>query len=312
MTTPRLVLGAMMFGTAIDEATSFRILDRFVDAGGEWIDTADCYAFWASESGYGGQSEELLGRWLAARPGVRDRVKIATKFGAEPRDAANWPDSREGLAPDTIRTAVQGSLRRLGTDHVELLWAHMEDRSVPIEETADAMSELVADGTTERVGTSNHPAWRVERGIAHVLARGGHPFTALQHSRSYLSPRPGLNFPGQIHRFGVLNDEHLDLAAVRGLDIWAYTPLLSGAYDNPAKPIPEVFDHPGSTRRLAVLDEVAAQLGVGRGQVVLAWLVGAGILPILGGSKVEQLDAALDGVALELPTELRERLDAVS
>lgn len=85
----RLVLGAMMFGTAVDEATSFAVLDRFVDAGGRWIDTADCYAFWASESGYGGQSEELLGRWFAARPGVRDRILLATKFGAEPRDTAD-------------------------------------------------------------------------------------------------------------------------------------------------------------------------------------------------------------------------------
>jgi aryl-alcohol dehydrogenase-like predicted oxidoreductase len=77
MTSP-LVLGAMMFGTAIDEPTSFALLDRFVEAGGEWIDTADCYSFWADDSGHGGASEALLGRWFAARPGVRERVKIAT------------------------------------------------------------------------------------------------------------------------------------------------------------------------------------------------------------------------------------------
>jgi aryl-alcohol dehydrogenase-like predicted oxidoreductase len=138
MTTSRLVLGAMMFGTTIDETTSFALLDRFVEAGGEWIDTADCYAFWASDSGFGGDSEELLGRWLAARPGVRDRVKIATKFGAEPRVAGDWPASRTGLGRTAIRSQFEGSLRRLGTDYIDLAWAHMEDRSVPIEETPRA------------------------------------------------------------------------------------------------------------------------------------------------------------------------------
>jgi len=305
----RLVLGAMMFGTAVDEATSFAVLDRFVEAGGRWIDTADCYAFWASESGYGGQSEELLGRWFAARPGVRDRILLATKFGAEPRDAANWPASRTGLSPSAIREQITGSLRRLGTDHVDLAWGHMEDRSVPVEETADACAALVSDGVAARIGLSNHPAWRVERARQHAVAQGVEPFSVLQHAYSYLQPRPG-TLTGN-HRFGWLNDELADLAAVEGLDVWAYTPLLSGAYDNPAKPIPEIFDHPGSTQRLAVLDEVAAEVGASRGQVVLAWLVARGIRPMLGGSKVHQLDAAVEGVGLELPPELVERLNGV-
>jgi len=305
----RLVLGAMMFGTAVDEATSFAVLDRFVDAGGRWIDTADCYAFWASESGYGGQSEELLGRWFVARPGVRDRILLATKFGAEPRDAANWPASRTGLSAAAIREQITGSLRRLGTDHVDLAWGHMEDRSVPIEETADACAALVSDGVTARIGLSNHPAWRVERARQHAVAQGVEPFSVLQHAYSYLQPRPG-TLTGN-HRFGWLSDELADLAAVEGLDVWAYTPLLSGAYDNPAKPIPEIFDHPGSTQRLAVLDEVAAEVGASRGQVVLAWLVARGIRPMLGGSKVHQLDAAVEAVALELPAELLVRLNGV-
>ncbi|WP_275004233.1 aldo/keto reductase [Promicromonospora iranensis] len=311
-TTPpaeRLVLGAMMFGTAVDEATSFSVLDRFVEAGGRWIDTADCYAFWASESGYGGQSEELLGRWFAARPGVRDRILLATKFGAEPRDAADWPASRTGLSPEAIREQITGSLRRLGTDHVDLVWGHMEDRSVPVEETADACAALVSDGVAARIGLSNHPAWRVDRARRHAVAQGAEPFSVLQHAYTYLQPRPGAR--GGNHRFGWLSDELADLAAVEGLDVWAYTPLLSGAYDNPDKQIPEVFDHPGNTRRLAALDDVAAQVGASRGQVVLAWLVARGIRPMLGGSKVHQLDAAIAGVGLELPPELLERLDGV-
>ncbi|PUB21548.1 aryl-alcohol dehydrogenase-like predicted oxidoreductase [Promicromonospora sp. AC04] len=305
----RLVLGAMMFGTAVDEPTSFAILDRFVDAGGRWIDTADCYAFWASESGYGGQSEDVLGRWFAARPGVRDRVLLSTKFGAEPRDAADWPASRTGLSPAAIREQLAGSLRRLGTDHVDLAWGHMEDRSVPIEETADACAALVSDGVTARVGLSNHPAWRVERARRHAVGQGKEPVSMVQHAYSYLQPRPG-TLTGN-HRFGWLNDDLVDLADVEGLEVWAYTPLLSGAYDNPAKPIPELFDHPGSTRRLAVLDDVAAQVGASRGQVVLAWLAARGIRPMLGGSKVHQLEAAVEALSLDVPTELLELMNGV-
>ncbi|MFF2371274.1 aldo/keto reductase [Agromyces sp. NPDC058110] len=312
MNTPALALGAMMFGTEIDEDTSFALLDRFVEAGGVWIDTADCYSFWASESGYGGQSELLLGRWLAARPGVRDRVRLSTKVGAEPTDAANWPASREGLSAAAVRSAVEGSLERLGTDRVDLLWAHMEDRSVPVEETADAFADLVREGKAERLGMSNHPAWRVERARARAIATGGQPVDAMQLSRSYLAPRPGAQPEGQNHRFGMLSDEQVDFAHENGIELWAYTPLLSGAYDNPAKAIPSAYEHPGSERRLTALTEVATELGVPRGQVVLAWLVGGtpSILPILGGSKLHQLDSALQGVALELPAELRARLDA--
>jgi aryl-alcohol dehydrogenase-like predicted oxidoreductase len=312
MDNSRLVLGAMKFGTTIDQATSFALLDQFVDRGGRWIDTADCYAFWDSDSGYGGQSEELLGRWLAARPGMRERVLISTKLGAEPRDKDDWPASRTGLSADAVRTQLERSLRRLGTDHVDLLWAHMEDRSVPVEETADAMAAAVEAGAVARIGESNHPAWLVERARRHAMARGREPWTAMQHSYSYLRPRPGVLPPGQNHRFGMLGDEHVDLATTEDLEVWAYTPLLSGAYDNPAKPLPEVFDHPGTTRRLAALDKAAAELGVGRGQVVLAWLAGTSspaIRPILGGSKPEQLTAALDAMALDLGPDLRQLLD---
>jgi aryl-alcohol dehydrogenase-like predicted oxidoreductase len=305
-TPPPLVLGAMMFGTTIDEDTSFALLDRFVERGGEWIDTADCYAFWASASGHGGDSERVLGRWLAARPGVRERVRIATKVGAEPLEPGSWPQRREGLAPEAVRAAFAGSLERLGVDRVDLLWLHQEDRSVPIEDTVGALAGLAAD----RFGVSNHPAWLVERGRAHARATGVPPFDALQLNATYLRPRPGTLPPGVEHRFGVLSDEQADYAAEHGLEVWAYTPMLSGAYDNPAKDIPQVYDHPGNTARLAALDAVAAATGAERGQVVLAWLVSRGIRPMLGGSKLHQLDSALDAVTLQLGPEHLERLDA--
>lgn len=298
----------MMFGTAVDEETSFALLDRFVERGGVWIDTADCYAFWAADDGHGGASERLLGRWLAARPGVRERVRIATKLGAEPLWAGSFPAGREGLSPRAVRDAFAGSLDRLGLDAVDLLWLHMEDRATPIEDTVEALAELTSSGRVARVGASNHPAWRVERARAHARRLGSTPIDALQHNSTYLRPRPGTN-PTD-HPFGVLSDEHRDYADAHRLEVWAYTPLLSGAYDNPAKPIPDIYDHPGSTHRLEALDAVAAEVGATRGQTVLAWHVARGIRPMLGGSKLAQLDAAMDAVRIVLSDAHVARLDA--
>lgn len=272
-TTP-LVLGAMMFGTTIDEKTSFALLDRFVERGGVWIDTADCYSFWASESGQGGDSERVIGRWLAARPGMRERVRISTKLGAEPLWAGSWPERRAGLSRRAVLDAFAGSLDRLGVDSVDLLWLHQEDRTVPIEETVEALAELTGQGLARRVGASNHPAWRVERARAHARSIGALPLDALQLNSTYLRIRPGTLPPGVVHPFGVLSDEQLDYARTHGLEVWAYTPLLSGAYDNPEKEIPEVYDHPGdATPR-------SARLGRGRARR----LARAGRARVAGGA----------------------------
>ena len=305
----RLVLGAMRFGTTIDEPTAFDILDRFTEAGGRWIDTADCYAFWDSTTGHGGQSEHVLGRWLAARPGMRDRILISTKFGAEPRTSDDWPTSRTGLSRTAIRTQLQASLRRLGTDHIDLAWAHMEDRTVPITDTADTCAELVTDGIATRIGTSNHPAWRVAHARTHATTHGKEPFTAVQHWYTYVQPRGGTPLP-QVHRHTWLADELIDLADTDNLDVWAYTPLQGGAYDNPNKQFHHAFDHPGTTQRLTALDDVATTLHATRNQIVLAWLTTHGIRPMLGGSTVAQLDQALAAMELDLPDDALRLLDA--
>lgn len=300
----------MWFGTNTDEQRSFEILDRYVDAGGVWIDTSDSYAFWVHPSGFGGQSETVLGRWLAARPGVRDRVRISTKVGAEPAETGPWPETAEGLSAGVIKGALEGSLRRLGTDHVELYWAHMPDPVTPLAETVGAFDELVEAGTVGRVGCSNYPVWQVER--ARQISRTGNGFTAVQQLHTYLRPRPGIRPSGL--RFGALTDEVLHyLEHHPDMALWAYTPLLSGGYTREDKPLAEGYDHPGTTRRLAVLDEVAAETGTNRNRVVLSWLAGGhpAAVPIVGVSSVEQLDEALAGVSLELTAGQRERLDAV-
>ena len=119
-----LVLGTMYFGTKTDKPTSYALLDRFVEAGGTAIDTANCYAFWADTTGHGGQSESLIGDWLREHPGLRERLTIATKVGVEPAEGGGV----EGLAPDVVRREAERSRERLGLEVIDLYWAHGEDR----------------------------------------------------------------------------------------------------------------------------------------------------------------------------------------
>ncbi|MFJ4902140.1 aldo/keto reductase [Streptomyces sp. NPDC088727] len=179
-TAPQIVLGTMGFGTHVAPEQAFAILDAFVAGGGVWLDTANCYSFWADPSGVGGASERVIGAWLRARPGARDAVRIATKVRQNPLVAHSWPKSAEGLSADAVRAGAEESLGRLGVDHVDMLWAHAEDRGVPLEETVGAFGELVSKGTALRVGAANHAAWRVERARSLAREQGVEPWTALQ------------------------------------------------------------------------------------------------------------------------------------
>ncbi|SEQ00392.1 Predicted oxidoreductase [Streptomyces radiopugnans] len=310
MSTPYFALGAMDFGTRLDPGTSTALLDRFVERGGRWIDTANCYSFWMDPSGVGGQSETVIGRWLAARPGVRDRVLISTKVRQQPTVPGKWPESAEGLSAPAVRSAVRESLRRLGTERIDLYWAHAEDLDVPLEETVGAFGEVVSEGLARRLGASNHTAWRVERGRAIARAAGVAGWTALQLRHSYVQPRPGVVLPESGHRLATA--ESLDYARSEpDVDLWAYSSLLWGSYTRPDRPLPEHYDHPGTTRRLAVLGEVAAETGATANQVVLAWLTGGdpAVVPIVGVSRTEQLDEAFDAMELRLDEGQRRRLD---
>ncbi|HEV7711696.1 MAG TPA: aldo/keto reductase [Asanoa sp.] len=310
----QLVLGAMMFGTTVDEKRAFAILDRFVDAGGTWIDTANCYAFWADPSGFGGQSEALLGRWLARRPGIRDRVAISTKVGCEPLEAGRFPETAEGLAPQTIKNGIEASLRRLGTDRVEMYWAHRDNRRTPIEESVGAFGELVAAGLVGRLGCSNFAVWRLERARRFAADAGVAGYTAVQQHLTYLQPRPGTR-PSVVHRFGHLSDEVLSYVESHDdMSMWSYTPLLAGAYTRADKPLAPEYDHPGTVARLAALDTVAAETGTTRNHVVLAWLTGGcpAAMPIVGPSSVAQLDEAIAAMDLRLTADQRSLLDAAA
>lgn len=313
MAVETLVLGTMYFGTRLDEAASFAQLDRFVEAGGTTLDTANCYAFWASDTGAGSQSERVIGRWLKANPGVREQLTIATKVGQEPVDPANHAGPVEGLSGAVIHREVAGSLERLGIDRIDVYWAHGEDRSVDLRESVAAFGQLVAGGVVRRLGVSNHPTWRVERGRRIAADLGAEPWTLLQPTTSYVRPRPDAPVPGKDHRFGFLTDETVDYVTEHPeIEVWAYSPLVRGSYDRADRPFPDAYEHPGTTRRLQVLAEVAEEHAVRPSQVVLAWLIGGtpAIRPIVGVSSVEQLDSALAAARVQLSDEQRARLDA--
>ncbi|WP_405445041.1 aldo/keto reductase [Streptomyces achromogenes] len=290
-TDHQIVLGTMDFGTRVAPDRAFAILDSFVAGGGVWLDTANCYSFWADPSGVGGASERVIGAWLKARPGARDMVRIATKVRQNPLVPHSWPQSAEGLSARAVRSGVEESLKRLGVEHVDLLWAHAEDRTVPLQETVGAFGELVAEGVALRVGAANHAAWRVERARSLAREQGVAPWTALQLRHSLVQPRPLTPIAESGHR--MLTAEDLDLARSEALTVWSYSSLLWGSYVRPDKPLPDTYDHPGTTRVLAVLDDVAAELSVTRNQVVLAWLMRQGIDPIVGAGRAEQIEEAL-------------------
>ncbi|WP_371482831.1 aldo/keto reductase [Kitasatospora sp. NBC_00315] len=301
-----LCLGALPFGSTVGPAASYAVLDRFVERGGTFVDTANCYSFWV-DGASGDESELLLGRWLAER-GTRDDLVLSTKVGAHPAGPGPWPESAEGLAAEVVRRGVEGSLERLGTDRVELLYGHLDDRATPLEETVDAFGALVRDGIAGQVGISNQLTWRLERSRALARARGVAGYTCIQQRHSYLRPAAGTDFGTQQH----VTPELLDYArAEPDLTLLAYTPLLSGAYTDPAKPLLPQYRHAGAAAQLAVLREVAAETAATAGQVVLAWLMGGElpVLPVIGASSVAQLDESLDAVELELTPEQRQRLD---
>lgn len=308
-----LALGAMLFGTLTDEKTSFAVLDRYVEAGGNFIDTSDNYAFWVGGD-VGGQSEALLGRWRRSR-GVGDEVVIATKLGAAPlAPGTGYVDNAEGLSAKAVREAGERSRERLGVDRLDLLYAHIEDRTVPLAETVEAFGTLVAEGTVGLLGASNHAIWRVERARALAAAAGVPGYEVLQYQHSHLRPR--FDMPSDLFEDGSLGHAGAELLsylrAEPGLTLVAYSPLLAGAYTREDKPLPPDYDHPGTPARLAVLREVAKETGASVNQVVLAWQIGGAlpVIPLAGASSVAQLEENLAAVDLDLTEDQRARLDA--
>jgi aryl-alcohol dehydrogenase-like predicted oxidoreductase len=315
-TVSALALGAMRFGTTTDDATSLAILDRYVEAGGSFIDTANNYAYWVNGT-QGGESEALLGRWRRER-GVTDEVVIATKVGGRPTmPMSQLADHAEGLAPDVLREQADRSRERLGVDRIDLYYAHIPDmwHGTALADTVAAFGELVADGTVGLLGLSNFWAWQLERARRLADASGAARAEVFQYHHTYLRMRTDIPDPrfGQDGEFGVADGSILSyLRAEAGTTLVAYSPLLNGAYVRKDKPMDEAYDHGGTTNRLDALDAVVRETGATRNQVVLAWMIGGElpVVPLVGVSSIAQLEEALAAVDLELTDDQRRRLDA--
>jgi aryl-alcohol dehydrogenase-like predicted oxidoreductase len=293
----KLCLGTMYFGTKVDEKTSFRLLDEYVEAGGNFIDTANCYAFWI-EGGIGDESENLLGRWMKERDN-RNALTVATKVGCRPKYVgAPYPDGLQGLSGKTIIEDVENSLKRLQIETIDLFYTHQDDRRVPLEETLSALDRLVKSGKVRHIGCNNIAAWRIENARGISAKNGYSDFCCAQLRHTFL---PGDNTGIQLN----INEEHLDYAKSHDLSLLAYSPLLQGVYTRGDRPLPDEFLKPGYRTRLEVLRRTADDSGATANQVVLAWMLQnqPPIIPVIAASTSEQLEENLKSVNLTLTDE---------
>ncbi|MET7853707.1 aldo/keto reductase [Streptomyces avermitilis] len=278
-----LSLGGNVFGWTADEAQSFAVLDAYTAGGGNFVDTADAYSAWVPGN-EGGESETIIGRWFAAR-GNRSEVVLATKVGAHPQF--------KGLAPANIKAAAEASLRRLGTDYIDLYYTHYDDPSVPVEEIITTLDGLVREGKVRAIAASNISPERLQESLEFSDREGLARYVALQ---------PHYNLVSRDTYEGPLQD----VASRNGLAAVPYYALASGFLTGKYRPGTKVDSaraegagkHLGTERGLrvlAALDEIAEAHGAEVATVALAWLAARPTVaaPIASARTVDQLPALL-------------------
>ncbi|NIZ93331.1 aldo/keto reductase [Kineococcus rubinsiae] len=287
-----LSLGGNTFGWTSDEAESHRVLDAFVDGGGDFVDTADVYSAWSD--GGAGISETILGTWFATS-GKRDAIVLATKVGMAP--------GLDNLRAETIRTAVDASLQRLQTDRIDLYWAHKDDLETPLEETLGAFDELVRAGKVRALGASNYDAPRLEQALETSRREGFASYVALQNEYNLVAREA---YEGRV----------ADVVAANGLASVPYAALASGFLTGKYRPGQSAesvrsgkagayLDTPRGQAVLTALDEVAAAHGAPVSAVALAWLTAQPtvVAPIASARTPEQLPDLMAALTLELSTD---------
>ena len=302
-----LCMGTMQFGWTADEQLSFRILDAAFEAGVNFLDTADIYSNWVPGNP-GGVSETILGLWIKKSNVPRDALVIATKVRGRMGDGPN----AEGLSKGHILSSVEGSLRRLGTDYIDLYQSHFFDENTPIEETMSAFDSLVRAGKVRYLGASNYPAWRLTEAI----------WTSRSHGLAeYQSLQPHYNL---VHR-SEFERELAGMCSAYGLGVIPYSPLAAGFLTGKYRPDKE----PESIRRerarryfndrnfelIRLMDQMGQEKG-GRSvsQIALAWLLSNPLVtsPIIGPRNLDQLQDNLGAAGLRLTAEEKQRLDDAS
>jgi aryl-alcohol dehydrogenase-like predicted oxidoreductase len=299
-----LCLGTNVFGSVLDRAAAFAVLDAYVEGGGNFIDTADVYTAWAPGNS-GGESEEIIGAWLRERS---HSVIVATKVGFPGN-----PVAPEGsLKPDVIRTAVDGCLQRLGVETLDVLYAHKDDPDTPLEDTLATLDEVVRAGKARMIAASNYTAPRLREALA-ISDREGFARFAMLQPRYNLLDRDDFE------------DGLEELARAEGLPVVTYSSLASGFLTGkyrPDAPLPETHRAAGvqkaymnerGFRVLATLDRVAASHDATVAQIALAWLMAhpAVAAPIASGTSPEQVRELLAAADVKLTDEeWRELADA--
>jgi aryl-alcohol dehydrogenase-like predicted oxidoreductase len=305
-----LCLGTMTMGWTSSRADSFAVLDAFVEAGGNFIDTADIYSFWA-ENNPGGVAETWIGEWLAQRRVPRHQLVIATKVRGRMWEGPNG----EGLSRQHIMKAIDDSLRRLNTDYIDLYQTHWPDDDTPLEETLRALDDLVHQGKVRYLGASNHPAWLLTKALW-ISDRLG--------LASYVCLQPHYNL---VHR-AEFERELMALCQDQGLGVIPYSPLaggfLTGKYRRGAPPPPGTRGTVSeSVRRymternfalLEVLQDIARAHGATMAQVALAWLLSNPVVtaPIVGANTPQQLRETMGALQVQLTDEDLARLNQAS
>jgi aryl-alcohol dehydrogenase-like predicted oxidoreductase len=289
-----LVLGGNVFGWTADRDASYAVLDAFTGAGGRMVDTADVYSAWA-DGNSGGESERLIGQWLSDRG--RDRLVVATKV-------AKHPD-RPGLAPDNVARACEESLQRLGTDRIDLYYAHEDDERVPLEDTWRAFDALVRDGRVGALGLSNYSPERV-RAVVETCRREGLTVPVVLQQEYNLVAR---GYEGALR--DAVRDTGLTTLPYAGLASGFLTGKYRGqASDSPRSGKAERLHDERGQRVLAALDAVAAETGAAVATVALAWLLSQPTVsaPIASARSAEQLADLLAVGSVQLTDDQLSRL----
>ncbi|RJT05453.1 aldo/keto reductase [Halococcus sp. IIIV-5B] len=296
-----ICLGTMFFGSKTDTETSRALLDRYYEAGGRFLDTANIYATWV-DGAEGPTSEPFLGDWMADR-GNREDMFVATKVGFE------YGDVPQSLDPELIEREIDRSLDRLGTDYVDLLYAHVDDRDTPLAETMAAFDRLVESGKVRHLGASNYYGWRLARANTLAEERGLTPFSCVQPRFSYLIPHRNSDFQRQ----RPATDEFVTYCDDHDIPMLPYSPLLQGCYGREDRSIPERYVTTENRQKMETVRDIAERRAVSGNQVVLAWLTQRDppTIPVVGCSTVDQLNENLAALDLTLSEHELERLNSI-
>lgn len=303
----KLCLGCLNFGTKTSAHESIHLLNHFVEAGGNFLDTANNYAFWNTNA-KGGESETLIGDWLQQKKN-RHEIFLATKCGAMPLDLNAGFGQIEGLSKKAIENAIDQSLKRLQTDYIDLYYAHITDPSTPLEETLETFNQLIKSGKVRYIGCSNFSIEHLQESLHICETHNWQPFNYIQQRYTYLQPRQDADFGIQ----KTADQSIVDFCSQNpDLTLLAYSPLLGGYY-NTRLNLPAEYQSEHNNRRLDRLSEVATELNATPCQIVLAWMLQheSPVLPLVASSSIAQLDENLGALNISLSPEHLEKLNAL-